>query len=197
MADDPYKRERSQDGCNKAEKRQRMDFDKAEDSSSRQRQKLSPQRERQSPERGKLSARRGRRSPERNEEAKHRKDTDLPRSSNSLSSDIMKRLQPTGNLIFFPNVHFISQNNAFFRESKKTVNRVPEQQYNEQTSSAAGSRVFKFKLISHRAASTAATSSRVFKFKLFHRAESTAGSSPRVSNFKFFHTAAGTATANF
>ena len=113
MADDPYKRERSQDRINEAKKRLRIDFDKAEDSSSPQRQKLSPQREtrspqreRQSPERGKLSPQRGkhsprraRRSPERNKEAKHRKDTDLPRSSNSLSSDIMKRLQPAGNLI--------------------------------------------------------------------------------------------------
>ena len=106
MADDPYKGEQSQDNCNKAEKRQRIDCDKAEDSSSPQRQNLSPQREtrspqreRQSPERGKRSPRRERRSPERNKEAKHRKDTDLPRSSNSLSSDIMKRLQPAGNLI--------------------------------------------------------------------------------------------------
>ena len=113
MADDPYKREQSQDNCNKAEKRQRMDLDKTEDSSSPQRQKLSPQREtwspqseRQSPQRGKLSherakrsPRRERRSPQRNNEAKHWKDTDLPSSSNSLSSDIMKRLQPEGNLI--------------------------------------------------------------------------------------------------
>ena len=83
-----------------------MDFDEAEDSSSPQRQKLSPQRERQSPERGKRSPQRGkrsprreRRSPERNKEAKHRKDRDLLPSSNSLSSDIMKRLQPAGNLI--------------------------------------------------------------------------------------------------
>ena len=104
MADDPYKRERSQDRINEAKKRLSIDFDKAEDSSSPQRQKLSPQRERQSPERGKRSPQRGkrsprreRRSPERNKEAKHWKDRDLPRSS--LSSDIMKRLQPAGNLI--------------------------------------------------------------------------------------------------
>ena len=138
MADDPYKRERSQDRINEAEKRPRIDFDQAKDSSSPQRQKLSPRRETRSPEqrklspqRGKRSPRREKRSPQRNKEGKHRKDRDSPQSSNSLSSDIMRRLQPPGKLKFIPKLHLISESNVFFRESRKTVNRVPEQQYNE------------------------------------------------------------------
>ena len=81
---DPYKRDWSQDGCNEAEKRLRITS--AEDYSSPQRERRSPQRDR--------------RSPQRDKEPKHWKDRggDLSPSSNSLSSDIMRRLQPVSSV---------------------------------------------------------------------------------------------------
>ena len=103
MSEDPYKRDRSQDGCNEAEKRPRMTSDKFEGSSSPQRGRQSPQREKRITQRERRSPQRERRSPQRIKEPKHWKDRDSPQSSNSLSSDIMRRLQSAGNLISFQN----------------------------------------------------------------------------------------------
>ena len=180
---DPRKRDRPQeDEYNKADKRLRMTSDQVGKSSS----------------------------PERNLEARHGKErgADSPPSSSSLSSEVMKRLQPVPSALssgnwcknlqnICPKLRTTSQSNVFFRKPSKTGNRVFKQQHYEQTSSTAGSRVFQFKLF-HReeAARRAAGSSGVPKLKL-SAATSEAGttSHSRVSRFKLFGFAAAAQAA--
>ena len=182
---DPRKRDRPQeDECNTADKRLRMTSDQVGKSSS----------------------------PERNLEARHGKErgADSPPSSSSLSSEIMKRLQPVPSALssgnWCKNLHNIcpklrfttSQSNVFFRKPSKTGNRVFEQQYYEQTSSATGSRVFQFKLF-HReeAARRAAGSSGVPKLKLSAATSEAATTSySRVPKFKLSGFAAAAQAAN-
>ena len=181
---DPRKRDRPQeDEYNKADKRLRMTSDQVGKSSS----------------------------PER-KEARHGKErgSDSPPSSSSLSSDIMKRLQPVPSALssgnWCKNLHNIcpklrttSQSNVFFRKPSKTGNGVFEQQHSEQTSSTAGSRVFQFKLFHREAARRAAGSSGVPKLKLKLSAatsEAATTSYSRVPKFKLFGFAAAAQAAN-
>ena len=182
---DPRKRDRPQeDEYNKADKRLRMTSDQVGKSSS----------------------------PERNLEARHGKErgADSPPSSSSLSSDIMKRLQPVPSALssgnwcknlqnICPKLRTTSQSNVFFRKPSKTGNGVFEQQHYEQTSSAAGSRVFQFKLFHREAARRAAGSSGVPKLKLKLSAatsEAATISYSRVPKFKLSGFAAAAQAAN-
>ena len=143
-------------------------------------------------------------SPERNLEATHGKE----RGSDSLSSEIMKRLQPVPSALssgnwcknqhnIYPKLRFTSQSNVFFRKPSKTGNGVFEQQHYEQTSSTAGSRVFQFKLFHREAARRAAGSSGVPKLKLSAATSEAATTSySRVPKFKLSGFAAAAQAAN-
>ena len=180
---DPRKRDRPQeDEYNKADKRLRLTSDQVGKSSS----------------------------PERNLEARHGKErgSDSPPSSNSLSSEVMKRLQPDPSALssgnWCKNLHNVcpklrttSQSNVFFRKPSKTGNGVFEQQHYEQTSSAAGSRVFQFKLFHREAARRAAGSSGVPKLELSAATSEAATTSySRVPKFKLSGFAAAAQAAN-
>ena len=119
---DPYKRDRAQDEYKEADKRLKMTSDRVGISSSPQKRGIqSPQRGRESPQRERRSPERERQGPERNLEPRLWKERggDSPPSSNSLSSDIMKRLHPVPSVLSgnwcknqhnnYPKLRFISQ----------------------------------------------------------------------------------------